>query len=215
MRIQDIAKTLLNRTYALEQNIVNHLKSNHSTTNTSTLTSGGNIDFRSGEKTASETFRIQSRNLSANPVVTSTTNVIKSAANLASESLYDYLDDVLTSTDNLNYDNTEDIIPCRTLLRSSTLRHGGNVSAEGVTPGMAVPQVPDDWNNITLQFNQAWIQTERSALDLHNGGLVLILGIFCVILTCLGAMKFYYGLKRRKVYRQYSLVYPDEGIHSF
>lgn len=186
--IEDFAESILDKTCSIENNIIQHFKPNIPN-NTRTLDGHTSKVLSTLLNADSPLLSIPNRN--------ATLSVVQSAPRI-NESYYDYLDDVLAPpVSNLTEDSCSGAIPPGTSMPSA-------------------PRVPDDWNNITVQLNQTWIQrTDWGEFILHNGGSVLIITILCIILGCFGLFRLYHSLKGRKVYRKYSLVYPDETVHSF
>lgn len=178
-RIQNLAASILNKTYFVENEILRHFQSNTTSPITKVSLSGKSL------LDAKESG--QAHDLS------STDPAMQSIA--TKDTYYDYLDDMLSSSDSW----------------SEAVR---NSTATLAPPTTVAPPAASDWNNITVHLNQTWIQ-RSSWGDLFASDFTPVLLLVVVLLVCCGLYRLWLGVRERRTYRQYSLVYPEEDIRAF
>lgn len=170
--LENLARSLLNKTYTLEQSIIQHFKANAST---------------SSGSPSMELFRKSLSNIQE-PIGHLVTS---SAIPQLNDSYYDYWDELEPSSAATNL----------------------SVAANNLTASTTAPVLLGSpfSNNITFHLNQTWVQSSSWAdFFLHNYGFFLIPAVF-TLFACVSLFKLYQSLKRRKVYHQYSLVYPEDA----
>ncbi|KAL1463205.1 hypothetical protein WDU94_014980 [Cyamophila willieti] len=179
---QDLAQFILNETYSLEQNIINFVQGTNQTNNSTTLRRAKKILPTIINHTD---MRIMTSSNHINKATTAiaASDVFKSATTLISDTYDDYWDDQLSSTTRNNYwsDEYADASPCIASISTPLTCSSTRLSA---LPGSA-----DDWNNITVQFNQTWIQRTDWGEIWHTGNSMLVFTFVCALLVCLGLFR--------------------------